>query len=103
MARPLMAPLPRWTSLTVLAPDQGAQVIGMGKNWRSRSPRTAQLFNSADDILGDPLGPYLSELIDSSAEDGTKMLESTDIAQPAIFVTSLACWASMLELSLIHI
>ena len=88
MARPLIAPLSKWNSLTVLAPDQGAQVIGMGKNWRSRSPRTAQLFNSADDILGDSVGSSLSELIDSSAEDRTKMLVCTDIAQPAIFVTS---------------
>lgn len=87
----------RWQCSVVLAPGQGAQVVGMGRSWRDRSARAAQLFKSADDLLGDQLGAPLSSLIDSDAEDAGSVLGRTDIAQPAIFVTSLACWAGMQE------
>lgn len=99
---PLMASIlstarPKWTSSIILAPGQGAQVIGMGKTWTERSAKAAQIFKSADLILADTFDTSLTDLVNSTADDGSKTLSRTDIAQPAIFVTSLACWAGMQE------
>lgn len=84
----------------VLAPGQGAQVIDMGKTWRQRSAAAAKVFETADEALGTTLGKPLSDLIDSNLDDAAATLSRTDVAQPAIFVTSMACWAGMQDLGL---
>lgn len=72
----------------------------MGKTWRERSKAAASVFESADDLLGTTLGAPLTDLIFSSEADASATLSRTDVAQPAIFVTSMACWAGMQELGL---
>lgn len=84
----------------VLAPGQGAQSQAMLKDWTDASTAAASVVAKADKFLQDRLlpGKSLSELI----QDGpAEILNRTDVAQPAIFVTSLACWAGMQDLGLV--
>ncbi len=76
----------------ILCPGQGAQFVGMGKAWFAHSPAAAQTFGAADKILGDRLAKPLSELCFEGPED---VLSRTDVAQPAIFVTSVACYQAL--------
>ncbi len=78
----------------ILCPGQGAQRVGMGKAWFDASPAAAQTFAAADEILGDRLGAPLSRLC---FEDPNETLNRTNVSQPAIFVTSVACRQAMLE------
>jgi [acyl-carrier-protein] S-malonyltransferase len=64
-------------------PGQGAQVVGMGKDLYEVSPVARRLFDEADGILGFGLSRLC---FDGPAE----RLNTTDISQPAIFVTSVA-------------
>lgn len=66
----------------------------MGRSWLDASPAAAAVFSTADSVLGDSLGAPLSDLI-FNADPAT--LSRTDVAQPAIFATSMACWAGLLE------
>lgn len=84
----------------ILAPGQGAQAIDMGTSWRTRSKDAAKIFELADEMLGDTLGAPLTALISSTDADAAATLSRTDVAQPAIFVTSMACWAGMQEVGL---
>jgi [acyl-carrier-protein] S-malonyltransferase len=89
---------PRMSTI-ILAPGQGAQAPGMFSDWTSASPAAAALIARADAQIGDRLlpGQSLSELVASAPAD---TLNRTDIAQPAIYVASLACWTGMVELGL---
>jgi len=78
----------------ILCPGQGSQRAGMGKAWFDASPAAAQTFAAADEILGDRLGAPLSRLC---FEDPNGTLNQTNVSQPAIFVTSVACRQAMLE------
>lgn len=87
-------------SSVILAPGQGAQAQDMLSAWVEASPAAAKVVEQADEILGERLqaGSTLSAIVrDAPAET----LNRTDIAQPAIFVTSMACWAGMQELGLV--
>jgi [acyl-carrier-protein] S-malonyltransferase len=86
-------------STVILAPGQGAQAPGMLSEWTAASPAAAALVSRADTLLGHRLHPgmSLSELATSAS---TETLNRTDIAQPAIYVASLACWTGMVELGL---
>lgn len=66
-----------------LFPGQGAQHVGMGRTIAEKYPRARELFDQAAEILGYNLSKYCFE---GPAED----LDTTEISQPAIFVTSLA-------------
>lgn len=66
-----------------LFPGQGAQYIGMGKDFYSTYPVAKQVFEEADDILK----TNLSHLIFSGSDSD---LTQTKNSQPAIFVMSLA-------------
>ena len=70
----------------------------MGSIWRDTSPASAEIFSKADAYLTSELGTSLSDLISS---DDVARLSRTDIAQPAIFATSIACYAGMQEKSLV--
>jgi [acyl-carrier-protein] S-malonyltransferase len=76
----------------ILCPGQGAQSVGMGRDWFEASPEAAQTFGSADEILGDRLPDKLSKLCFEGPEE---ILNRTDVAQPAIFVCSVAAHQAM--------
>jgi [acyl-carrier-protein] S-malonyltransferase len=87
-------------STVILAPGQGAQVPGMLSEWTAASPAAAALVSRADTLLGHRLHPGMS-LSELAASASTETLNRTDIAQPAIYVASLACWTGMVELGLV--
>lgn len=78
----------------MLAPGQGAQVVGMGKAWAGASVEAARVFEEADRLLGDRLGAPLSELCFAGPAE---RLNQTDVSQPAIYVASVACWRGLLS------
>lgn len=69
-----------------LFPGQGAQVVGMGKDFYERFPDAKKIFDQADRILS----YSLSQICFEGPEE---KLTRTCHAQPAIFVTSLAALA----------
>jgi [acyl-carrier-protein] S-malonyltransferase len=69
----------------ILCPGQGAQHVGMGKDFYDALPAARDVFDRADQILG----MDLKKLCFDGPED---RLNQTDISQPAIFVTSVACF-----------
>lgn len=77
----------------ILCPGQGAQAVGMGKAWYEKSPEARRVFEHADQVLGSRLGSPLSKLCFEGPAD---RLNQTDASQPAIFVTSVACWKGLL-------
>ena len=66
-------------------PGQGSQAIGMGKNLYDNYEIARKLFDSADNILNFPV----SRLCFEGPEDE---LTRTVNVQPAIFITSMACF-----------
>lgn len=66
----------------LLFPGQGAQHVGMGKDWCAASSEARATFETADRVLGFAL----SEACWREGED----VNRTDIAQPGIFTTSVA-------------
>ncbi|MCC6426089.1 MAG: ACP S-malonyltransferase [Phycisphaerales bacterium] len=79
--------------LVILCPGQGAQFAGMGKAWFDAAPEAKRIFEQADRILGSRLGAPLTELCLTGPAE---RLNQTDVSQPAIFVTSIACWKGLL-------
>ncbi|MCA9033825.1 MAG: ACP S-malonyltransferase [Planctomycetaceae bacterium] len=67
----------------LLFPGQGAQHVGMGRRMAEQYPRVREMYEQAGQILGFDLARLC---FDGPAEK----LDSTDISQPALFVTSLA-------------
>lgn len=80
-------------STILLCPGQGAQAVGMGKAWFDASPEARQVFDAADGALGKRLGAPLSKLC---FEGPVETLNKTDVSQPAIYVTSVACWKGII-------
>jgi [acyl-carrier-protein] S-malonyltransferase len=78
-------------TLALLCPGQGAQHIGMGRDFRDRFGVAARIYETADKALGFPL----SKLCFEGPED---QLNKTDVAQLAIYVTSVAIFETLLEL-----
>lgn len=68
-------------------PGQGSQEIGMGRDLYESFPAARELYDRADAILARPLSKLCFE---GPAEE----LNRTENAQPAIYVTSLACLAA---------
>jgi len=69
----------------ILCPGQGAQVVGMGKDFYESFPVAKEIFDRANDVLGFDLARHCFEGPDDR-------LNQTDISQPAIYVTSVACF-----------
>lgn len=69
--------------IALLFPGQGAQHVGMGRQIAEKYPRARELYDRAREILGYDLAKLCRE--GPAAE-----LDTTQISQPAIFVTSLA-------------
>jgi [acyl-carrier-protein] S-malonyltransferase len=66
-----------------LFPGQGAQVVGMGKDFYQHYPQARELFQYADDLLKRPLSKIIFE-------GPIEELTETRNSQVAIYVTSLA-------------
>jgi [acyl-carrier-protein] S-malonyltransferase len=79
--------------IAILCPGQGAQFVGMGRAWFDASSEARLIFEQADSALGDRLGAPLSKLC---FEGPAERLNQTDVSQPAIYVTSVACWRGLL-------
>ena len=75
---------------TILCPGQGAQTVGMGRAWYEASKTARQTFEEADEVLGEAL----TEIVFQGPAD---RLNRTDIAQPAIYVCSVACHRGLTE------
>src|SRR5205823_6220418 len=76
----------------LLFSGQGAQVVGMGKDLADAFPTAAELFTSANSILG---GTLTEITWNGPLEELTK----TSNCQPALFVHGLACLAVLRELA----
>ena len=74
----------------VLCPGQGSQHVKMGKAWAARHPIAARTFEEANAILDLDLASLCFE----GPED---LLTRTDMAQAAIFVTTVACFRALRE------
>ncbi|SFH89134.1 [acyl-carrier-protein] S-malonyltransferase [Tindallia magadiensis] len=69
--------------LAFIFPGQGAQYIGMGKDFITQYPTARETFEEADELLQMPLTRYCLEGPDSK-------LNQTEITQPAVLTTSIA-------------
>ena len=76
--------------ICILCPGQGAQVVGMGKDFFEVSDVARAVFEKANSILGFDLAKICLE----GPED---RLNQTDISQPAIYVTSVAAYEAALR------
>jgi len=84
----------------VLCPGQGAQAVGMAKAWHEASEEARAVFAEADGLMAELWAggeatrglPALSELCFGGPED---VLNRTDVSQPAIYVSSVACLAGV--------
>jgi len=76
----------------LLFAGQGAQVVGMGKDLADAFAGAAELFNSANSILG-------RNLTDIAWNGPLEELTKTSNCQPALFVHGLACLAALRELA----
>jgi [acyl-carrier-protein] S-malonyltransferase len=74
----------------LLCPGQGAQSLGMGKDFFNSFGVAARIYETADKALGFSL----SRLCFEGPEE---QLNKTDVAQLAIFVTSVAIYETLLE------
>lgn len=71
----------------ILCPGQGAQHVGMGKDFFDAFPESREVFSLANQVLG-------FDLAKICFEGPEERLTQTDISQPAIYVTSVACHAA---------
>lgn len=74
----------------ILCPGQGAQHVGMGKAWAVASPAAKATFDAADAQLGFSLSAVCFGGPDTE-------VNKTDVAQAAIYVTSIACVRALVE------
>ncbi len=74
----------------ILCPGQGAQHVGMGQPWANQFPVAAQVYATADDVLG-------IDLSQACFEGPEDELNRTDVAQAAIYTTSVACYRALRE------
>lgn len=78
----------------ILCPGQGAQHVGMGRDFVEISPAARETYQRAGEALGVDLA--------SACFDGPdERLNRTDLAQPAIYVTSVACFRAAVEAGLV--
>ena len=72
------------TKTCILCPGQGAQAVGMGKDLFETYPVARETFETANRIVGFDL----ASLCFAGPEE---RLNQTDVSQPAIYVTGVAC------------
>ena len=76
------------TGKALLFSGQGAQFVGMGKDLAEAYPEAKQIFDQANDVLGYDLAAVCFE-------GPEEKLTKSNYAQPAIFATSVACYAAL--------
>lgn len=74
----------------LLFPGQGAQYVGMGKEWMTEFESARKIYEEGDRLFGGPLSRMCFE-------GPEETLTRTLYAQPAIFVTSLALFSVLSE------
>lgn len=74
----------------ILCPGQGAQVVGMGKDYYDASAGAREIFDVANDVIG-------LDLRALCFDGPEERLNQTDISQPAIYVTGVACYRAAVE------
>ncbi len=74
----------------LLCPGQGAQAMGMGKDFYDQYPQARAVYDAADALLGF----RLSDLCFNGPDDN---LQATDNAQVGIFVTSMAIYQTLIS------
>src|SRR4051812_12290729 len=79
----------------ILCPGQGAQAVGMGKDFHESSPAAKKVFDCANRVLGFDL----SALCFSGPDE---RLNQTDISQPAIYVTSIAAYRAAIAAGVLN-
>jgi [acyl-carrier-protein] S-malonyltransferase len=77
-------------SKILLCPGQGAQKVGMGQAWAEQYPIAAQTYDEAGQVLS-------IDLKTLCFEGPPEQLNRTDLAQAAIYVTSVACYRALRE------
>jgi [acyl-carrier-protein] S-malonyltransferase len=81
-----------------LCPGQGAQAVGMAREWADHSTAARETFDEADAILAGHIdGPTNSKLSDLCFNGPAETLNRTDVSQPAIYTASIACFRAMRE------
>ncbi len=79
------------SSTYILCPGQGAQHVGMGKDFYEKFDAAKDIFDRANEVLG-------FDLKKICFEGPEERINQTDVSQPAIYVTSVACHAVALAL-----
>src|SRR5438477_4262977 len=82
------------TPTHILCPGQGAQVVGMGKDFFEKSPLVRDIFDTANRVIGLDLATLCF-----TGPEGR--LNQTDVSQPAIFVTSVAAYRAAADAKII--
>jgi len=72
-----------WEHTALLFPGQGSQEVGMGADIAQTYPAAREIFQQADDILGEPFSRLCWE-------GPAEALNDTYNTQPALYITSLA-------------
>ncbi|MBI2441495.1 MAG: ACP S-malonyltransferase [Lentisphaerae bacterium] len=72
----------------LLFAGQGAQAVGMGRDLAAAYPECKALYTKASDVLGYDLARLCWEGPESE-------LQKSTYCQPAVFVTSAACWLAL--------
>lgn len=75
-------------SKAIVFAGQGAQAVGMGKDLAEAYPECRALFEQADSVLGFSLSKLCFE-------GPVEALTKSNNCQPAIFVTSIACYRAL--------
>ena len=83
------------TPLYILCPGQGAQHVGMGRDFVEKHPVAREIFDQARRVLGFDL----ADVCFNGPED---RLNQTDVSQPAIYVTSIASFAAARDAGKLH-
>src|SRR6185503_1064192 len=73
--------------IALIFPGQGAQFVGMGKEFYEQSPEARAIFDVADGVI--------KGLKDVIFNGPSETLTSTAFCQPAIFTFSLAAYAAL--------
>jgi [acyl-carrier-protein] S-malonyltransferase len=77
-------------AVSILCPGQGAQAVGMGRDFHAASPAARSIFDQANRVLGFDL-----QSICFTGPDAR--LNQTDISQPAIYVAGVASFHAAVE------
>ncbi|MBF0385023.1 MAG: ACP S-malonyltransferase [Candidatus Omnitrophica bacterium] len=70
--------------VALIFPGQGAQYVGMGKDFYERFPRAKEIFDQANN--------FITGLVEAVFYGPQEILTSTQFCQPAIFTFSLAAY-----------